>query len=188
MRFEKGHKEATRKRVVGIASETFRAEGIAATGIAALMGQAGLTHGGFYAHFDSKEDLVREAVEAAFDTSRLKWTDGLETLIRAYLRPAHRDNPGKGCVVAALTAEIAHRPPETRAAYAARLDVFIAKLAALLPATTADRDETATGILAVLIGALQMARAVPDKKRSEKILESGIAAALRLAAEAKKST
>jgi AcrR family transcriptional regulator len=184
MRFEKGHKEATRRRVVEIAAEKFRAEGIAAVGIAPLMAQAGLTHGGFYAHFDSKEDLVREAVAAAFDSSRLKWTAGLESLIRAYLRPSHRDHPGQGCVVAALTAEIAHRPDETRAAFAVRLDGFVAKIAALLPDTApaAAREATATGILAVMIGALQMARAVPDEKRSETILESGIAAALSLAA------
>jgi AcrR family transcriptional regulator len=188
MRFEKGHKEATRRRIVEVASEKFREDGVEAVGIAGLMAAAGLTHGGFYAHFDSKEDLVRAALEAAFESSRLKYDGGLEALLRRYLRPAHRDNPGQGCAFAALTQEIARHPAETRAAFEARMKGFIARIAALLPAEATDREGAATGIMGVMIGTLQMARAVTDPAFSERILENGVAAALTLAAAAKPAT
>jgi len=189
MRFEKGHRDATHKKIVDIAARTFREEGLDSVGIAGLMAQAGLTHGGFYAHFDSKEALVQEAVTAAFDSSRLKYNGGIEALIRRYLRPAHRDNPGEGCVVAALTPEIARHAEPTRAAYTARLETFLAKIASLLPETLSPtaRQQTAIGILGSMIGTLQMARAVTNPKLSENILESGIIAAISLADGAKHS-
>src|SRR5438128_752564 len=118
MRYEKGHREQTRKRVVNAASARFRAQGIEATGLASLMADAGLTHGGFYAHFRSKDDLVREAIVDAQARSRETWMnevqaakerggDGLEALVRWYLRAAHRDRPEAGCSVAALAPEVA---------------------------------------------------------------------------------
>jgi AcrR family transcriptional regulator len=189
MRFDKGHKDETHKRIVDIASQKFRAEGVGSVGIAALMAEAGLTHGGFYAHFESKEALVQEAVEAAFDSSRVKYSAGLETLIRAYLRPAHRDNPGQGCVVAALTPEIARHPEPTRAAYTERLETFLDKIAALFPPhlPPETRRQTAIAILGSMIGTLQMSRAVTNPELSENILKSGINAALSLADTVEKS-
>jgi AcrR family transcriptional regulator len=190
MRFEKGHKEATRRRIVEIASEKFREEGVEAVGIAGLMAAAGLTHGGFYAHFESKEALVREAVDAAFDASRLKQDAGLETLVRSYLKPAHRDNPGRGCVVAALAAEIGRHPAATKAVFSERLQRFLDRIARALPAEVPDaaRPGAAIGILGVMIGTLQMARAVGEGLVSTNMLEAGIQAALSLAEAAKKST
>jgi AcrR family transcriptional regulator len=183
MRFEKGHREATHKKIVDIAAKKFREEGLDSVGIAGLMAEAGLTHGGFYAHFDSKEALIQEAMTAAFDGSRLKYNNGLESLIRRYLRPAHRDNPGEGCVVAALTAEVARHPEPTRMAYTQRLETFLAKIGALLPQhlDPETRQQTAIAILGSMIGTLQMARAVSNPDLSENILKSGIAAALSLA-------
>lgn len=189
MRFEKGHRETTHKKIVDIASKKFREDGIESVGIAGLMAQAGLTHGGFYAHFDSKEALVRVALAAAFDGSRLKYSGGLEALIRLYLRPAHRDNPGLGCVVAALTPEIARHPEATRAGYTERLEVFLDKIGSLLPEhlSPTDRQQAAIGILGSMIGTLQMSRAVTNPELSENILKSGIEAAISLAEGAKKS-
>jgi AcrR family transcriptional regulator len=189
MRFDKGHKDETHKRIVEIASTKFREKGVDSVGIAALMAEAGLTHGGFYAHFDSKEALVQEAMNAAFDASRVKYGAGLETLIRAYLRPAHRDNPGQGCVVATLTPEIARHPEPTRAAYTERLETFLAKIAALLPEhlPPQTRQQTAIGILGSMIGTLQMSRAVTNPELSENILKSGINAALSLAEAVQKA-
>jgi len=189
MRFDKGHKHETHKRIVDIAAQKFREEGVASVGIAGLMAQAGLTHGGFYAHFESKEALVEEAMKAAFDGSRLTYSAGLETLIRSYLRPAHRDNPGQGCVVATLTPEIARHPATTRAAYTERLEKFLEKIAALLPEQLPPetRQQTAIGILGSMIGTLQMSRAVTNPELSENILKSGINTALSLAEAAQKA-
>jgi TetR/AcrR family transcriptional repressor of nem operon len=191
MRFEKGHKEATRQRIIETASTRFRRDGVAATGIATLMADAGLTHGGFYAHFASKEDLVREAAAAALAGAKSRAVledSGLEAFIRSYLRTSHRDQPEHGCAAAALSAEIARHGDATRATFAEGLESIFTSIAEKLPAKipAAARWDMAVGIFAVIMGTLQLARAVPDKKRSDRILESGITTALRMvtAAEA----
>lgn len=187
MRYEKGHKEATRRKIVEVASKRFRQDGVEAVGVAGLMADAGLTHGGFYAHFDSKEDLVRQAVGLALDRSAAILDTAvaggeLEAIIRRYLSPQHRDHPGEGCVTAALASEIARRPESTRQALAAGFDRLAAALEAKLPFTDADeRRKRAGAILSVMIGALQLARVETDEARSRQWLEGGVAAALLLA-------
>ena len=194
MRYEKGHKEQTRKRVVDVASARFRAQGIEATGVAGLMADAGLTHGGFYAHFKSKDDLVREAIAEAHARSRETWAkevlaakergeDGLEVIVRRYLRTAHRDRPEAGCSIAALAQEVARNAPETRHVMAQAADEIVAIIASELPASVPDEKarETAYAIFGLLIGTLQLARVTTDKALSESILQFGQDAALRLA-------
>jgi len=189
MRFEKGHKAATRQKIIETAAARFRRDGIAATGIAGLMADAGLTHGGFYAHFGSKEELVRAAMDTAAAATRARLeragaqAPGLEAYIRSYLRPAHRDAPGQGCFIAALGAELARHEPETRAAVSEKIEALLAHIAGQLPAeqTLETRQGTAIGIFGVMSGTLQLARAVADDALSNRILESGIAAALKLA-------
>jgi TetR/AcrR family transcriptional regulator, transcriptional repressor for nem operon len=190
MRFDKGHKEQTRRRIVEIAAQRFRKEGVAAVGIAGLMADAGLTHGGFYAHFPSKEDLVRAALDEASAQNEARRSKVLEqtepgaaraeALIRNYLRPAHRDAPELGCAAAALIAEIARHEPETRAAFTERLNGMLAQFETSLPTDLEPeiRRRRTIGIFATLLGALQMARAVDDPALSDSILDSGIEAAL----------
>src|ERR1700751_5570290 len=110
MRYEKGHKDTTRQRIVEVASRQFREHGLAAVGIAGIMSDAGLTNGAFYAHFDSKEDLVREVLSHAGFRNKLKAAEsgaGLQSAIRGYFSGRHRDNPGGGCPTLALVAAIA---------------------------------------------------------------------------------
>src|SRR5918993_1990533 len=194
MRYEKGHKDQTRKRVVDVAAARFRAQGIGGTGVAGLMADAGLTHGGFYAHFKSKDDLVREAIAVAHARSRETWAkevlaakergeDGLEVIVRRYLRTAHRDRPEAGCSIAALAQEVARNAPETRHVMAQAADEIVAIIASELPASVPDEKarETAYAIFGLLIGTLQLARVTTDKALSESILQFGQDAALRLA-------
>jgi TetR/AcrR family transcriptional repressor of nem operon len=187
MRFEKGHKAETRKRIIKAASARFRKDGVEAVGIAGLMAEAGLTHGGFYAHFESKEALLREAMVAAMDETRERLArpggpDGLEWLVRRYLRPSHRDTPENGCAIASLVAEIARHEPATREVFSGRVEAFLLRIAAQLPDwPEAERSQAAIGILGVMLGTLQLSRAVTDKALSDAVLESGIQAALRLA-------
>ncbi len=189
MRFDKGHKEQTRRRIVETAARRFRKEGVEAVGIAGLMADAGLTHGGFYAHFASKEELVRAALEEASDQSRerravlLEKGESLEALVRSYLRPVHRDTPELGCAAAALIAEIARHEPETRSAFTGRLKELLAQFEAALPVDMPEevRSRRAIGIFGTMLGTLQMARAVTDPVLSVKMLESGVEAALALA-------
>jgi TetR/AcrR family transcriptional regulator, transcriptional repressor for nem operon len=188
MRYEKGHKDATRKRIVDVASKRFRKEGVEAVGLAGLMADAGLTHGGFYAHFKSKEDLVREAVTDAFGQSNAGFEraardndDGFATIIHGYLTPEHRDRPDLGCVAAALVSEIARHTEPTRQAFTGRLNDLINLVEAQLPtAPPGRRRKCATAIVALMMGSLQLARAETDTARSAEILESGAEAAFAL--------
>jgi len=152
------------------------------------MGDAGLTNGAFYPHFESKEALVREATKGALCEQQQRLEDSLkdgadlESVIRSYLSPAHLKDHGQGCPSAALLPEIARQPVPTRRAYEAGLASFVSALAGLLPtANTAAATKRATAIFALMVGTLQIARAVPDGTDAKKILEGGIQAALLLA-------
>jgi len=197
MRYDKGHKEQTRKRVVDVAAAQFRAKGIDGIGVAGLMADAGLTHGGFYAHFKSKDDLVREALAQAHARSRQTWEaevqaarergeDGLEAIVRRYLRTVHRDRPEAGCSVAALAPEVARNDPQTREVMARAADDMAGIIAAELPASLPNEKarETAYAIFALLVGTLQLARVATDPGMSDAILRAGQDAALRLGREA----
>src|SRR6202047_1738188 len=122
MGYSKAQKEKTHKRIVAIASKRFREKGLAGFGIAELMKEAGLTVGGFYKHFDSRDDLVAEAVSSAFggwkrrvDAAKAGGPSvSLAKLINDYLNEAHRDNPGAGCAFSTLGPEIARSEKRTR--------------------------------------------------------------------------
>jgi TetR/AcrR family transcriptional regulator, transcriptional repressor for nem operon len=194
MRFEKGRKEETRRRVVDVASQRFRRDGIEGTGVAALMADAGLTHGGFYAHFSSKDELVVEALAAALAGSRdilaaearaarERGADGLEAVLRRYLRAAHRDAPGVGCAVAALASEISRHKAAVRDLLARGIRDYVSIIAAELPAGRSRRaaQDTAYAIFGLMVGTLQLARVTSDPAVSESILRAGRKAALALA-------
>jgi TetR/AcrR family transcriptional repressor of nem operon len=189
MRYEKGHKDATRQRIIEVASRQFREQGVAAVGLAGIMADAGLTNGAFYAHFDSKEDLVREVLaHAGFRNKLSKAAEngtGLEGAIRDYLSVSHRDNPGGGCPTSALVAEIARHPKATRDAFTGKVADVIELIAAGLDAgTPTERRRKAMAIYGLMVGTLQLARAVNDKQLSNEILQNGADQAVALAAGA----
>jgi len=176
MRYEKGRKDASRQKIMEVASERFRRDGIAATGVAAIMSDAGMTNGAFYPHFKSKADLVRETVAAATVATGfgdLIAEEGLETAIVTYLSPEHRDDPGQGCPLAALLPELARQPLETRCVYADNFLALARELASALPAKTNDPEAVAIAIYATLIGSVQLARAAEGTDLSDRILAAG---------------
>jgi TetR/AcrR family transcriptional repressor of nem operon len=193
MRYGKEHKAETRKRVVDAAARRFRKDGIEATGVVDLMADAGLTHGGFYAHFASKENLVKEALQAAalksrerlqrrISEARAAGRDPLEAFVTNYLTTLHRDRPDNGCSVAALGSEIARHPRKTKEAFTEGLTQTMEMIAGALPETiTTGRTEKAYAIFSILIGALQLSRAVSDAKMSQSIIDAGIASAMQVA-------
>ena len=190
MRYEKGHKEATRAHILEVASQQFRQSGVAAVGLAGIMEAAGLTNGAFYTHFDSKEDLVRAVLDDALtrreekQRANLEAKSGLEPTIRDYLSLRHRDGAGSGCPTAALVAEVARSPKKTRDAFTEKISGIIALAAAQIrEGTPARRRRNAIAIYGMMVGALQVARAVTDKTLSVEILDSTIDAALELAGE-----
>ncbi len=187
MRYEKGHKDETRQHIIDVAAKRFRETGVAAAGVAGLMADAGLTNGAFYTHFESKEDLVRAALLKGLERRKQGLAaaaengTGPEEWIRTYLSPRHRDNPGSGCAASALTAEIARHPKATRDVFTTRLAEIIDLIARQLPGDSSDtRRRTGIALYGMMIGTLQLARAVSDEDLSAEILESGLSAALAL--------
>lgn len=183
MRYPKDHKEQTRKRVVEMAAARFRRDGLDGVGVAALMGEAGLTHGGFYSHFASKEALIEEVFATGMGDNFRRLAEasergGIEGFIERYLREGHREHPEKGCPAAALGSEIHRHSEGARAAFAGKLDETVAEISRLLPKRDVER---AQAIFALLVGTMQLARAIPDKRQSDRFLRSGKAAALELA-------
>lgn len=182
MRYEKGRKDASRRRIMTVAAERFRRDGIAASGLAAIMSDAGLTNGAFYPHFPSKEALVRESLAVTLEdqaghVGQTLCEAGLEGFIASYLSARHRDNPAKGCAAAALLPELARQPLATRRLCAERMSAAVRRIAAALPPATRDREAVALGVYATLIGALEIARAVKGTPLSERALEAGAEAA-----------
>ncbi len=180
MRYDSDHKLQTRQRVLRAAARAIRSDGPARVGVAGVMREAGLTHGGFYAHFQSKDELVAAAVAQMFEDSIARWrharegkdlADGLAAVLRVYLSAAHRDAPGQGCPIAALSSEIPRLDAAAR-------DAFSAGSRRLQDAMTAwlerlghdDAPALAASVLAELVGALAMARCEPDRARSDALL------------------
>ena len=195
MRYSKEHKQETHARIVKKASVRLREKGAHGIGVADLMKEAGLTHGGFYAHFDSREALVIEAFGYAMDRSTERWRKiaettppdkRLATIVETYLNPVHRDDPGHGCAVPSLGAEIARESPKTRRAFAAKLEQMIDTMADQIPDVprkTARRRAIAA--LATMMGTLVLARVAGSGEFSEEVLGAGREAVLGRVAAAK---
>ena len=190
MRYDKGHKDETRRHILDVASAQFRESGIAAVGLAGIMSAAGLTNGAFYSHFASKEDLVREVLTDALTRreerhkANLENGVALETTIRDYLSTRHRDRAGTGCPIAALVAEIARHPKATRDAFTGKVaDIIVLMAEQIRQGPAKERRRKAITIYSTMVGALQLARAVNDKSLSDEILENAVEAAVALANE-----
>lgn len=170
MRVTQEQMRENRRRILAAASRLYREKGFDAVGVAEVMKAAGLTHGGFYGHFASKEDLMAQAI--AHGTSEILVRDGdLQGFLAGYLSPAHRDDAADGCPMAALAADVRHRPPAARSAMTTGIRAQIDSLTQALPdSVTTDRRSEAIGTYATMIGALILARAVDDPALSDEIL------------------
>jgi TetR/AcrR family transcriptional repressor of nem operon len=179
-----GHSRKDKRRhheeIVGVAASRFREDGVDRVAVADLMHDAGLTHGGFYRHFGSRDELVAEAVERALHDGGLAMAavaesphDPLAAVIDAYLSTTHRDNLASSCAVTTLAADVARSNARARAAYTRQVGIYIEMLERLLPPGPADRRRaTAITALSTLVGAVSMARAVDDEELSSEILAS----------------
>jgi TetR/AcrR family transcriptional repressor of nem operon len=179
----KGHGLQTGSRIVEEASYGLRQAGADGISVSDLMKRAGLTHGGFYAHFESREALMIEAFATAMDRTISQWRnhmDGLpaeerfDAFVETYLRPGHRDDRARGCVLPALGTDIARSSQKARHAFARKLDEMIDVIAALFPGKPPKHArQIATAALATMMGSIALARAVGDNKLSDEILGAG---------------
>ncbi len=187
MRYGKDQKQATRQRIVEAAGRRFKHDGIDGAGVAALMSDAGLTNGAFYGHFTSKEDLVANVLADQLRAQRQSLDaqpsdrSGLEAFVRSYLSPEHRDHCADGCPSAALLDEIARRPAPTRQVFTDELMAEIDDIAARLDPTDLDGARMdALTVFGMMIGTLQLARALTDRDLSDQLLARSVETALKL--------
>ena len=188
VRYTKEHKQETRQRIIATAGRRLKRDGIDGSGVATLMKDAGLTNGAFYAHFESKDDLVAAAIAAqlhALHANLVAQAEpgpaGLEQIVRWYLSAQHRDNPGDGCPNAALLDEIGRCGDATRQAYTDGVLVVIDGLAArMAPEDPPSARVKALSLLGLMAGTLQLSRALTDRQLSDDLLEQGLRNALAL--------
>jgi TetR/AcrR family transcriptional repressor of nem operon len=180
MRYSDSHKEETRKKVLDLAAAAMRIKGPDGVGVAEVMGAAGLTHGGFYAHFRSKEALVAAALEEAFRQSRDRFTrliDGLDgpqalsAFIDAYVTSTHRQRPERGCPIVMLSSDLPRQGPAVRQVFEAGVGRLVERLASWLPTgDEAERRALAASLLSEMVGAVSLSRSLSDDQAVERLL------------------
>jgi TetR/AcrR family transcriptional repressor of nem operon len=180
MRVSRAQAEQNRERIVEVAGELFRAKGFDGIGVADLMQAAGLTHGGFYGNFASKEALEAEATSRAAELTCValrqvaaEADDPLAAVVGFYLSPEHRDHPETGCTIAALAPEAARGGPALRTAFETAIRAYLDLLAPLMPGASEEvRLAKSLATCSTMVGALLLARTVNDPKLSDAILQS----------------
>jgi len=182
MRYAPDHSAKTRQRVITQAAAAIRKNGPDGVSVATIMRKAGLTHGGFYAHFGTKDDLVAAALGHMFDDSASRsrsWTkdrvgaDAFAAFVHAYVSPEHRDRPESGCAIAALASQIPRENPKIRNAFDSGVEGLVEIVESLLPRKTGrDTRAVAMSMMAEMTGAIAAARAVRDRALSDAILEA----------------
>jgi TetR/AcrR family transcriptional regulator, transcriptional repressor for nem operon len=198
VRYTSQHKSNTKRKIVTTASELFRSQGIGNVGVTDLMQRAGLTHGGFYAHFSSKDALAAEACRAAFEESGQRLKQLLEevepgrrfaTAVERYLTPAHRDNSNKGCMAAALASEATHHPGPIRDAMTMGIRRWVEIVQQMIEQDGLAIDSHAA--VATMLGAIVLARTTADPRLSDQIISrarESLLSSCKRAAGAKKRT
>jgi TetR/AcrR family transcriptional repressor of nem operon len=185
MRYSENHKSETHARLLKIAGKALRAKGPQGLAVAEVMKDAGLTHGGFYAHFKSKDALLVETLQGIFAHSQQKYrhlTEGLPprhalaTYIDFYVSPTHRDDASRGCPIVTLNSDMPRQSKKFRAAFDAGVKSLVDALATRIEiAGVAGRGESETlaaSLLSAMAGAVAVARAVSDKRLSDEMLEA----------------
>jgi TetR/AcrR family transcriptional regulator, transcriptional repressor for nem operon len=178
-------KTRSHERIVEIAAARIRESGTSTPGVAEIMQAAGLTHGGFYKHFGSRDELIAEAVDRTFADSEhavaavtMDADDPLAAFVDWYVSAEHRDNPGSGCGVVTLGSDVARAQDRVRSAYTDQVKRYLARLQDLLADEDSDTRRQATVMLSTLVGAVLVTRAVDDPALSDEIMRD-VRAALK---------
>jgi TetR/AcrR family transcriptional regulator, transcriptional repressor for nem operon len=188
MRVSRAKAAENRERIIDVAAKLFRERGFDGIGVDELMKSVGLTHGGFYGNFASKEDLMVQAcaraLEGSLDTLQKAVDRGgesaLSVVASTYLSPAHRDRPGEGCALAALGGEAARHDSRVRGAFTKNVHSVVDLLTRLVPSKSKRaKRERALAIYATMVGAMVLARAIDDADLSEEMLQSALASITR---------
>lgn len=187
-RYSADHKEKTRAAIVEAAAERIRSGGFEALGVASIMAEAGLTHGGFYAHFPSRDALLAAAVTRLFEKAtdlvgRFEAKHGdaaLERYVDFYLSPRHRDDAAGGCPVPALAGEASRAAPQVKASFDAGVDKLAIRIGQLTPKSGRPADQRRAGLalLGEMAGVLSLSRTMQDQRQSGDLLSAARKSAL----------
>ena len=182
MRYDTEHKQRTHDKVVKAAAHAIRSQGPDKIGVAGLMSKVGLTHGGFYAHFKSKDELIAEAITHMFDEryeafqkcfQGVTEAEGLDKYIDLYLSTLHRDRRDKGCPLVSLSGDVARLPMGARKRFEAGMARLINAISELLETLGHPHSEAlATSVISEMVGAVAMSRATPNVALADQFLET----------------
>jgi TetR/AcrR family transcriptional repressor of nem operon len=180
MRYSLEHKAENREKILSVAARSFREHGGDSSGIGTVMKKVGLTKGGFYRHFESKDDLLVEAVARAFDEMSKKMLEvaksapegqALQAIIERYLSADHANSPGTGCVISALGPELARKPVSVRKRIEKALDAYRERLLPFVPGHTREEKLAKFQVLfPSMAGVLSRVRLTPSPQRREQML------------------
>lgn len=182
MRYPPKHGAETRKKIIEDASRRFRSEGVSGAAVAAIMRDSGLTHGGFYKHFESKDELLVESLHQAFLEIGARLTKvgtdsksgaAWKAIVKFYLSPEHCDHPQYGCPVAALSTELARADKRTRAKVLREIKDYESKIVPFMPGRSrAEKQRAFLAIYSTMVGAISMARLLPDPEARAQVLNT----------------
>ena len=182
MRYQPGHKAEIHQKIVKDASQRVRAEGLNGAAVAAVMRDTGLTHGGFYKHFASKDDLLAESLREAFREIVDTWVlaaeqslpgEAWKAIVKAYLSPEHCEHPEHGCPLPALAPELARVDKRMKPKIVAELVKYKSQMLPFMPGRrTMDKERAFFAIFSTIIGAVEIARMLPDPATRKKVLAS----------------
>jgi TetR/AcrR family transcriptional regulator, transcriptional repressor for nem operon len=182
MRYRPGHKAEIHQKIVKDASRRVRAEGLTGAAVASVMKDTGLTHGGFYKHFGNKDELLMESLSEAFREIADRLAEAGEqstpgtawkAVVKSYLSPAHCDHAEHGCPLAALAPELARADRAMKVRLLGELANYKSRMLPLMPGRrSADRERAFFSIFSTMIGAIELARMLPEREMKEKVLAS----------------
>ena len=190
MRYPSNHKAKVREAILQAGAKTLRTNGFNGIGVDGIAASAGVTSGAFYSNFSNKEALLQEAIESCLGEPFIDPDNGslaerqarLKEWLAMYISPEHRADPASGCVMPTLSADVARASPKIRATYRRRMLAFVRKMSKILDGAEPEREKRAWSIVAIIVGAIAISRAMPDGKEAAQALDSVLQTAIALIA------
>ena len=190
MRYKSNQKAKAREAILQAGARTLRTNGFNGIGVDGIAASAGVTSGAFYSNFSNKEALLQEVIEACLGEPFIDPDNGslaerqarLKEWLAMYISAEHRTDPASGCVMPTLSADVARANPEIRAVYGRRMRALVRKMSKVLDGAEPDREKRAWSIIAIMVGAIAISRAMPDGKAAYQALEAALQAAIALIA------
>jgi len=189
MRYPPDQKARAREAIVHAGARALRTNGFNGIGVDGLAASAGVTSGAFYSNFSNKEALLEQVIATCLGEPFIDSVSGslaerkerLKQWLAMYISAAHREDPASGCVMPTLSADVARSNPQTRAAYRRKMLALVHNMSNVLDGAGPDRERRAWSIIAMMVGAIAIARAMPDGVEAEQILDSALQTAIALA-------